>query len=67
MEMGAADMEPGQPYEVLYGCDTVCRDEMQETMTKRLGYGPSAVYQIGAAVAANSGPKAVGISFIRKK
>ncbi|MDE7252874.1 MAG: DegV family protein [Acetatifactor sp.] len=66
-EMSIVDMEPGQPYEVLYGCDPVCRDELQEVMIGHLGYGPSAVYQIGAAVAANSGPRAVGISFIRKK
>lgn len=35
-------------------------------ITRHLGYGPSAVYQIGAAVAANSGPRVVGISFTRK-
>lgn len=66
VEMSLTDMQLGQPYEVLYGCDAVCRDELQQEMTRRLGYGPSAIYQIGAAVAANSGPKVVGVSFIRK-
>ncbi len=33
----------------------------------RLGYGPASIFQIGAAIAANSGPKVAGISFIRKK
>ena len=28
---------------------------------------PAAVYQIGAAVAANSGPRVVGTAFTRKK
>ena len=27
---------------------------------------PAAIYQIGAAVAANSGPQVVGVSFTRK-
>ena len=65
--MSVGDMEPGAPYELLYGCDTACRDELGKLMTERLGYGPANIYQIGAAVASNSGPKAVGISFTRKK
>ncbi len=36
-------------------------------MVQRLGYEPAAVYQIGAAVAANSGPRVVGAAFTRKK
>lgn len=36
-------------------------------MLQQLGYEPAAVYQIGAAVAANSGPGVVGAAFTRKK
>ena len=31
-EMTAGDIEPGAPYELLYGCDTVCRDELGKLM-----------------------------------
>lgn len=67
VEMSVADMEPGTPYELVYGCDPVCRDELEKLMAERLGYGPTAYYQIGAAVAANAGPKVVGVAFTRKK
>lgn len=67
MTMALADMEPGTPYQVIYGSDPAFRDEMTELMTKKLGYGPDAYYQIGAAVAANSGPRIVGLSFSMKK
>ena len=36
-------------------------------MVQQLGYEPAAVYQIGAAVAAYSGPRVVGAAFTRKK
>lgn len=67
VEMSVADMEPGSPYEVIYGCDSSCRDDVEKAMTERLGYGPSGAYQIGAAVSANSGPKVAGVCFTRKK
>lgn len=66
-ELSLADMEPGSPYQVIYGCDPACRDEMERAMTAALGYGPAGAYQIGAAVAANAGPKVSGICFTRKK
>lgn len=66
-ELSIADMEPGTPYEIMYGNDAACLEELRCLMTAQLGYKPEATYQIGAAIAANSGPKAVGISFIRKK
>lgn len=65
-EMSLADMEPGTPYEVIYGCDSSCRDEVEQAMAESLGYGPAAAYQIGAAVAANAGPKVAGVCFTRK-
>lgn len=66
VEMSLADMEPGTPYEVVYGCDPTCRDEVEKAMTESLGYGPAGAYQIGAAVSANSGPKVAGVCFTRK-
>ena len=67
VEMSIADMEPGTPYELVYGNDTSCLEELRHLMIQKLGYEPAAVYQIGAAVAANSGPRVVGAAFTRKK
>ena len=65
-EMSIADMEPGTPYEIIYGNDKACLEELRRLMIEKLGYEPEASYQIGAAVAANSGPRVVGVSFTRK-
>ena len=67
VEMSMADMEPGTPYELVYGNDTSCLEELRHLMVQKLGYEPASVYQIGAAVAANSGPRVVGAAFTRKK
>ena len=66
-EMSIADMEPGSPYELVYGNDTACLEELRRLMVQQLGYEPTAAYQIGAAVAANAGPRVVGAAFTRKK
>lgn len=66
-EMSIAAMEPGFPYEIVYGSDSSCLEELRRLMVQQLGYEPAAVYQIGAAVAANSGPRVVGAAFTRKK
>ena len=66
-EMSIAAMEPGSPYEIVYGSDPTCLEELRHLMVQQLGYEPAAVYQIGAAVAANSGPRVVGAAFTRKK
>lgn len=66
VELTVAAMEPGTPYELMYGSDPACLETVRELMVEQLGYEPSAVYQIGAAIAANSGPRAVGIAFTRK-
>lgn len=66
-QMSIADMEPGSPYELVYGNDTACLEELRSLMVEQLGYEPAAAYQIGAAVAANSGPRVVGAAFTRKK
>ena len=67
VEMSMADMEPGTPYELVYGNDASCLEELRHLMVQKLGYEPAAIYQIGAAVAANSGPRVVGAAFTRKK
>lgn len=64
-EMSIADMEPGSPYELIYGNGPACLEELRRLMVQQLGYEPAAVYQIGAAVAANSGPRVVGAAFTR--
>lgn len=65
-QMSVADMEPGTPYEIVYGNDAACLEELRSLMVQQLGYEPAAVYQIGAAVAANSGPRVVGAAFTKK-
>ena len=65
-DMTLADMEPGSEYQIVYGNDKSCSDELIKKMTELLGYGPTGVYQIGAAVAANAGPRVVGTVFKAK-
>lgn len=66
-QLSGADMEPGTPYQLIYGCDESCLEEIRAAMREALGYEADAVYQIGAAVAANAGPRVVGVAFTRKK
>lgn len=66
-QLSLSDMEPGTPYQVIYGCDESCLEEIRAAMKEALGYEADAVYQIGAAVAANAGPRVVGVAFTRKK
>ena len=66
-EMSIADMEPGTPYELIYGNDSACLENLRRIMVERLGYEPQAAYQIGAAVAANAGPKVAGIAFTTRR
>ncbi len=65
-QLTLADMEPGTPYELIYGNDDACLEELRGLMVEKLGYEPAGVYQIGAAVAANAGPRVVGAAFTRK-
>lgn len=67
VDMAAADMEPGTPYQVVYGSDRSCLEDLTAAMIDRLGYGPDGSYQIGAAVAANAGPKVSGVAFTKKQ
>lgn len=66
-EMSIADMEPGTPYDLIYGNDTDCLEELRVLMVQQLGYEPEGAYQIGAAVASNSGPKVAGVAFTKKE
>lgn len=66
-DLAAEAMEPGSPYQVIYGNDFTPAQEMGAAMEARLGYGPEAAYQISAVIAANAGPKVAGVAFTRKK
>ena len=63
VDMACRDMKPGSPYQVMCGENLADRDKLQQMMEERLGYGPTGCYQIGPAISANAGPKAVGVSF----
>jgi DegV family protein with EDD domain len=62
-ELAITDMKPDAPYQIIYGSDETCRDELSRIMTESLGYPPQDSYQIGAVIAANCGPKIVGVAF----
>jgi len=61
INMSIEDMEEGSPYSIAYGSDTTIRDELVEKLTEKLGYGPEYMFQIGAAITANAGPKVIGV------
>ncbi len=67
VELTKQEMEPKTPYEIIYARDIDCIEQFRKMIVESLGYEPSAVYQTGAAVAANAGPKVAGISFIKRK
>ena len=56
-------MKPGSPYQVMSGANVEDRELLRQKMEERLGYGPTGMYQICPAIAANSGPLAVGVCF----
>lgn len=66
LKLTAEEMIPQTPYSIVYGSDRGVGDEMAAVMTKKLGYPPEEMYQIGAAIAINAGPKVVGTIFKRK-
>ena len=63
VDMACRDMKPGAPYQVMCGANLEDRDKLQQMMEDRLGYAPTGGYQICPAIAANAGPKAIGVSF----
>ena len=66
-KIGIKPMEPGSEYQIEYGNDEKIKEEMAAKMTEKLGYGPTGYFQIGAEVAANAGPRIVGVAFDVKK
>lgn len=66
VEKTVENIQPGSEYCVVYGSHAPDRDEMVEAITKALGYGPEEIYQIGAAIAINAGPRVVGVIFKKK-
>ncbi len=66
LKLTANEMIPQTPYCIVYGSDRSVADEMAAVMTKKMGYPPAEMYQIGAAIAINAGPKVVGTIFKRK-
>jgi len=67
VRMTLDDMEPNTPYCIGYGSDAEVRDELAEEMTRKVGYPPVYVFQIGPAIAINAGPKVVGTLFEMNK
>ena len=58
-----SDIKKGTPYIIVYGNDPEVRDQMAAEMIEKIGYDPIDFYQIGAAIASNSGPRVVGVIF----
>lgn len=63
MEHALPRMKPQTPYLIVYGSDRTVGEAMAQAMTEHLGYPPADLYQIGAEIAANAGPKVVGVMF----
>lgn len=66
LKLTANEIIPQTPYCIVYGNDRSVADEMAAVMTKKMGYPPAEMYQIGAAIAINAGPKVVGTIFKRR-
>lgn len=65
MERTLQEMKEGTPYLIVYGSDREVGRKMAQAMTERLGYPPADLYQIGAEIAANAGPRLVGVIYYR--
>lgn len=63
LDLTMKDIEPGSEYQIVYGKNTECRDEMIKKMTDAMGYGPCDIYQVGAEVATNAGMHLAGVIF----
>lgn len=60
------EMKPQTPYLIVCGNHPESAKEMAEAMTNKVGYPPVDIYEIGAEIAANAGPKVVGVIFYKK-
>ena len=67
LELTVNEQIPKTPYCIVYGKDTEVKDEMVQAMTKKVGYPPADIYQIGSEIAVNAGPKVVGVIFKSQK
>lgn len=67
VKLTVEEMIPQTPYCIVYGNDKAPADELAAILTKKFGYAPAEMYQIGAAIAINAGPKVVGAIFKRNK
>ena len=56
-----ATADTNADYCVVYGSDIELRDEIIEKATEAFGKEPAYSFRIGAAIAANAGPKVVGL------
>ncbi|MBQ9375668.1 MAG: DegV family protein [Ruminococcus sp.] len=54
---------PKTPYCVVYGNDLTIRDDFIKALTQKFGYPPAEVFQVGAAIAINAGPRVAGLIF----
>ena len=66
-DIAIQEMEPNSPYQLIYGSDKEALEYLHKVMVERLGYEPEDYFQVGAAIAANAGPKVVGVGLNRKK
>ncbi len=66
VDHSAAEMKQGAPYCVVYGNNPESAEELSAAMTAKVGYGPAFTCQIGAEIAANAGPKVVGVLFYKE-
>ena len=55
------------PTVVVYGSAAECGEEMSKAISKRFGHSPKALWQAGAAIVINAGPKVVGLIVRGKK
>lgn len=56
--------KPNQPYMILIARSNQSAEELASACEKIAGYPPKGVYKIGAAIATNTGPDIVGITFL---
>lgn len=63
VDLVSRDIDQGTPYQLIYGSVVEDLDKLRLAMEQKLGYGATGAYQIGAAIAANAGPRAVGVAF----
>ncbi len=59
-------MKPQTPYLIVCGSDSKSGEEMTKAMIDAVGYPPADTYEIGAEIAANAGPKVVGVIYYKK-